>query len=153
MMENGTQCVWFGLLFVVYKASDNIFSAAETSGLLLKKAFCLKYCTNQRRFFGLILVQYTIEFQIGDRVLQRRKCWPNFFLCSCWQLELSSQGKFVVLEVDGSNGLVVGMQSQEPEEVLSGELRLALGGVLIDKDKMIVQVGLFSSQGSVKMSN
>uniref|UniRef100_A0A3Q3WMX3 Sex hormone-binding globulin n=1 Tax=Mola mola TaxID=94237 RepID=A0A3Q3WMX3_MOLML len=54
-------------------------------------------------------------------------------------LELSSQGKFVVLEVDGSNGLVVGMQSQEPEEVLSGELRLALGGVLIDKDKMIVQ--------------
>ncbi|XP_044040909.1 sex hormone-binding globulin isoform X2 [Siniperca chuatsi] len=52
---------------------------------------------------------------------------------------VSSQGKFVILEVDGSSGLVVGMQSKQPEEVLSGELRLALGGVLMDKEKLIVQ--------------
>ena len=96
---------------------------------------------------------HTVEFHIDDRVLKQSKFWPNSLLCSCWQLELSSQGKFVVLEVDGSNGLVVGMQNQEPEEDLSGELRLALGGVLIDKDGMIVQVGLFSSPGSVNMSN
>lgn len=56
------------------------------------------------------------------------------------KLEVSNQGRFVILEVDGSNGLVVGMQSKEMEEVHSGELRLALGGVLIDKEKMIVQV-------------
>ncbi|XP_044040908.1 sex hormone-binding globulin isoform X1 [Siniperca chuatsi] len=54
-------------------------------------------------------------------------------------LQVSSQGKFVILEVDGSSGLVVGMQSKQPEEVLSGELRLALGGVLMDKEKLIVQ--------------
>lgn len=48
----------------------------------------------------------------------------------------------MILEVDGSNRLVVGMQSKE-EEMVTGELRLALGGVLIDKEKMIVQVRLF----------
>lgn len=59
------------------------------------------------------------------------------------QLEVSSQGRFVVLEADGSNKLVVGLQPKEPEGVLSGELRLALGGVLIDEEHMMVQVGLF----------
>ncbi|KAM9335569.1 sex hormone-binding globulin [Symphorus nematophorus] len=54
-------------------------------------------------------------------------------------LEVSNQGKFVVLVVDGSNRLVVGMKSKLTEEVLSGELRLALGGSLINKEKMIVQ--------------
>ncbi|XP_071316156.1 sex hormone-binding globulin isoform X2 [Trachinotus anak] len=54
-------------------------------------------------------------------------------------LEVSNHGKFVILEVDGSSGLVVGMQSKQSEEVISGKLRLALGGILIDKDKMIVQ--------------
>lgn len=56
------------------------------------------------------------------------------------KLEVSNHGKFVLLEVDGSNGLLVGMQSKLMEEVMSGELRLALGGILIDKEKMIVQV-------------
>lgn len=44
------------------------------------------------------------------------------------------------LEVDGSSGLVVGMQSKQTQEVMSGALRLALGGVLIDKERLIVQV-------------
>uniref|UniRef100_A0A3P9M300 Sex hormone-binding globulin n=1 Tax=Oryzias latipes TaxID=8090 RepID=A0A3P9M300_ORYLA len=54
-------------------------------------------------------------------------------------LEVSNQGKFVILEVDGSTGLKVGMQSQQTEEVISGGLRLALGGILIEKEKLIVQ--------------
>ncbi|KAF6715852.1 Sex hormone-binding globulin [Oryzias melastigma] len=54
-------------------------------------------------------------------------------------LEVSNQEKFVILEVDGSTGLKVGMQSQQTEEVMSGGLRLALGGILIEKEKMIVQ--------------
>ncbi|XP_068163871.1 sex hormone-binding globulin [Antennarius striatus] len=54
-------------------------------------------------------------------------------------LEVSNQGMFVLLEVDGSDQLVVGMQSQNSEEVRSGELRLALGGILIDNDRMMVQ--------------
>ncbi|KAF3697919.1 Sex hormone-binding globulin [Channa argus] len=56
-------------------------------------------------------------------------------------LEVSNQGKFVILTVDGSSGLEVGMQSNQPEQVLSGELRLALGGILINKEKLIVQFG------------
>ncbi|KAM4536971.1 sex hormone-binding globulin [Odontesthes bonariensis] len=54
-------------------------------------------------------------------------------------LEVSNHEKFVILDVDGSTGLVVGMQSTEGGEVLSGALRLALGGILINKEKMIVQ--------------
>ncbi|XP_068444537.1 sex hormone-binding globulin [Clinocottus analis] len=54
-------------------------------------------------------------------------------------LEVSNQDPFVILEVDGSNKMVVGMQSKETVEIFSGELRLALGGILIDKEKMIVQ--------------
>ncbi|MEQ2236633.1 hypothetical protein ILYODFUR_014667, partial [Ilyodon furcidens] len=54
-------------------------------------------------------------------------------------VDLSNQGKFVILEVDSSPGLVVGMHSKQTKEVISGELRLALGGILTTKDKMIVQ--------------
>ncbi|XP_076017608.1 sex hormone-binding globulin [Genypterus blacodes] len=55
-------------------------------------------------------------------------------------LEVSSQGRFVVLDVDGSQALVVGMQSEKiKDRVLKGEMRLALGGILIDEEKLIVQ--------------
>ncbi|XP_053198989.1 sex hormone-binding globulin [Scomber japonicus] len=54
-------------------------------------------------------------------------------------LEVSNDGNFVILEVDGSNGLVVSLMSKDMEEVIAGELRLALGGLLIDKEKMVVQ--------------
>lgn len=54
-------------------------------------------------------------------------------------LEVSNQGKFVLLKVDGAMGLEVGMQSKVTREVISGELRLALGGILINKDQLIVQ--------------
>lgn len=56
-------------------------------------------------------------------------------------LEVSNQGQFVILDVDGSQGLVVGLQSKQTDEDLAGELRLALGGILISTDKMIVQFG------------
>ncbi|KAM6894742.1 sex hormone-binding globulin [Lycodopsis pacificus] len=56
-----------------------------------------------------------------------------------WHIvEVSNQDPFVILEVDGSNRMEVGMQSKETNEVLSGELRLALGGILVDKEKLIV---------------
>ncbi|KAL6118572.1 shbg [Pungitius sinensis] len=56
-------------------------------------------------------------------------------------LEVSNQEPFVILEVDGSNRMVVGMQSKQTMEILSGELRLALGGILMDKEQMFVQLG------------
>ncbi|KAM4714755.1 LOW QUALITY PROTEIN: sex hormone-binding globulin [Anableps anableps] len=54
-------------------------------------------------------------------------------------LDVSNKEKFVVLEVDGAPGLVVGMHSKQTKEVISGQLRLALGGILISKDKLIVE--------------
>lgn len=68
------------------------------------------------------------------------------FTCFCapggTKLEVSNQGRFVILEVDGSKGLVLGMESTEKED-LSGDLRLALGGILINTNRLIVQVGQF----------
>lgn len=78
-------------------------------------------------------------------MMQHMNCRLNGFCASgATKLGVSNQGGFVILEVDGSNRLVVGMKSKE-EEMLTGELRLALGGVLIDKEKMIVQVRLFQT--------
>ncbi|KAM9425725.1 sex hormone-binding globulin [Pholidichthys leucotaenia] len=54
-------------------------------------------------------------------------------------LEVSSHGKFVILEVDGMGGMAVGMQTKQTEGI-EGDLRLALGGILIDKEKMFVEV-------------
>lgn len=48
----------------------------------------------------------------------------------------------MILEMDGSDKLVVGMRPAEQEQVLSGELRLALGGILIKSDHLMVPVGL-----------
>lgn len=61
------------------------------------------------------------------------------------KLEVSNLGHFVILEMDGSDKLVVGMRPAQQEEVLSGELRLALGGILINSDHMMVPVGLLSA--------
>ncbi|KAM4612167.1 sex hormone-binding globulin [Polymixia lowei] len=54
-------------------------------------------------------------------------------------LGLSSIEKFVILEVDGSKALVVGLGSEVTDEFVSGELRLALGGILVDRSELIVQ--------------
>ncbi|XP_039899379.1 sex hormone-binding globulin [Simochromis diagramma] len=54
-------------------------------------------------------------------------------------MEVSNQDKFVNLEVDGTGGLVVGIHSKQMEEAIYGKLRLALGGMLISKEKMVVQ--------------
>lgn len=68
--------------------------------------------------------------------------WMLLVLHGASQLEVSNQNNFVILNVDGSKGLVVGMggPSKQTEEVQTGELRLALGGILIDKEKMMIQV-------------
>ncbi|KAK5848356.1 hypothetical protein PBY51_005978 [Eleginops maclovinus] len=56
-------------------------------------------------------------------------------------LEVSNQDDFVILDVDGSKGLVVGMggPAKQTEDSHAGVLRLALGGILIDKGKMMIQ--------------
>lgn len=59
----------------------------------------------------------------------------------------------MILEVDGFSGLEVGMQSKQTQEVIFGELRLALGGILINKDKLIVQVLKRDSPISVRRNH
>lgn len=54
-------------------------------------------------------------------------------------MEVSNQGKFVALKVDGTQPLTVGLQPRMEEEDLQGPLRLALGGILINREKMLVQ--------------
>ncbi|XP_051770873.1 sex hormone-binding globulin [Ctenopharyngodon idella] len=51
-------------------------------------------------------------------------------------LELRSEGKFVVLEVNNKAELVVGLHSNLTEDELTGKIRLALGGMLVDKQKL-----------------
>lgn len=53
-------------------------------------------------------------------------------------LEVSNQGKFVILVVDGTQPLIAGLQPKMKEEALAGALRLALGGILINTEKMLV---------------
>lgn len=55
---------------------------------------------------------------------------------------MSNYGDFVILEMDGSDKLVVRMHPMDPQEVLSGELRLAVGGILINAGQLMVPVGL-----------
>ncbi|XP_028331039.1 sex hormone-binding globulin [Gouania willdenowi] len=54
-------------------------------------------------------------------------------------LEVSNQGQFVILEVDGSDGLTVGMQSKDYQDVIGGHLRLAVGGILISREELSIQ--------------
>ncbi|XDV44524.1 hypothetical protein PO909_012789 [Leuciscus waleckii] len=51
-------------------------------------------------------------------------------------LELRSEGKFVVLEVNNKAELVVGLHSKLAEEELTGKIRLAVGGMLVDKQML-----------------
>ncbi|XP_057214894.1 sex hormone-binding globulin isoform X2 [Triplophysa rosa] len=51
-------------------------------------------------------------------------------------LELRSEGKFVVLEVNNNPELVVGLRSELTEDELTGKIRLGLGGMLVDKQKL-----------------
>ncbi|XP_053714904.1 sex hormone-binding globulin [Synchiropus splendidus] len=51
-------------------------------------------------------------------------------------LEVSNQGNYVILEVDGVKELVMGLHSQQPDDVIYTKLRLGLGGILIDSDRV-----------------
>ncbi|XP_053495349.1 sex hormone-binding globulin [Ictalurus furcatus] len=53
------------------------------------------------------------------------------------KLELRSEGKYVVVEINDKAELVVGMESDQTEDVLTGKIRLALGGMLVDKKRLL----------------
>ncbi|XP_036404246.1 sex hormone-binding globulin isoform X2 [Megalops cyprinoides] len=53
------------------------------------------------------------------------------------KIELRSEGRFVVLELDGEVALVVGLHSQQTQADLSGQIRLSLGGILITEQRLL----------------
>lgn len=59
------------------------------------------------------------------------------FFPLCYQLELRSEGKYVVVGINNKVELVVGMESDQTEEVLTGKIRLALGGMLVDQKRLL----------------
>uniref|UniRef100_A0AAY4AR12 Sex hormone-binding globulin n=1 Tax=Denticeps clupeoides TaxID=299321 RepID=A0AAY4AR12_9TELE len=57
------------------------------------------------------------------------------------KMELRSEGMLVVLEVDNKKELVVGLHSKEAQANMTGYIRLALGGILVDEKKLVFQFG------------
>lgn len=43
----------------------------------------------------------------------------------------------MVVEINDKAELVVGMESDQTEDVLTGKIRLALGGMLVDKKRLL----------------
>lgn len=66
-------------------------------------------------------------------------------------MELRSEEKYVVVEINNKVELVVGMKSDQTDEMLDGKIRLALGGMLVDQTRLLHPVSqttfhvLFSS--------
>uniref|UniRef100_A0A4W5JC82 Sex hormone-binding globulin n=1 Tax=Hucho hucho TaxID=62062 RepID=A0A4W5JC82_9TELE len=90
-------------------------------------------------WFVLILRNGIPEMQIGKAdILVSVQGGPKLNDGKWHLVEISSQGDFVVLEVDGQKGLVVGLKSKETVEVLTGQIRLALGGILVSLDKLLI---------------
>ncbi|KAG7464670.1 hypothetical protein MATL_G00167880 [Megalops atlanticus] len=53
------------------------------------------------------------------------------------KIELRSEGRSVVLELDGVVALVVGLHSQKTQTDLTGQMRLSLGGILITEQRLL----------------
>ncbi|TRY99354.1 hypothetical protein DNTS_014894 [Danionella cerebrum] len=88
-------------------------------------------------WFVLSLRDGIPEMQIGKAdILVSVKGGRKLNDGSWYLLELRSEGKFVVLEVNNEVELVVGLHSKLAEEELTGKIRLALGGMLVDKHKL-----------------
>lgn len=89
-------------------------------------------------WFVLCLRNGFPEMQIGKAdILVSAAGGPKLNDGKWHQLGLSSVGKFVVLEVDGKKALVVGLESKQTEDVMTGQIRLALGGILVDEKKLV----------------
>lgn len=103
----------------------------------------------------LIYNTLNVHYNIADLCHEAGTLGLNSSCFSCasdaTKLEVSNDGNFVILEVDGSNGLVVSLESKDMEEVIGGDLRLAVGGILINPKEMAVQVQLVCSVQSPKL--
>lgn len=53
------------------------------------------------------------------------------FVSPSLKVQLRSEGQSVVLEVNGTKALVVGLHSQHAQQDTMGVIRLSLGGILV----------------------
>lgn len=52
-------------------------------------------------------------------------------------MTLRSEEKYVVVEINDKVELIIGMESTQMEKVLTGTIRLALGGMLVDQKRLL----------------
>ncbi|TTA26192.1 Sex hormone-binding globulin [Bagarius yarrelli] len=91
-----------------------------------------------RDWFVLSLRDGIPEVQIGKaNVLVSVKGGPKLNDGVWHHLELRSEGKYVVVEINNKVELVVGMESDQTDDVLTGKIRLALGGMLVDQKRLM----------------
>ncbi|KAG7324803.1 hypothetical protein KOW79_011119 [Hemibagrus wyckioides] len=89
-------------------------------------------------WFVLSLRDGIPEVQIGKaNILVSVKGGPKLNDGVWHKLELRSEGKYVVVEINNKVELVVGMESDQTEDVLTGKIRLALGGMLVDPKRLL----------------
>ncbi|KAM9462054.1 sex hormone-binding globulin [Clarias gariepinus] len=89
-------------------------------------------------WFVLSLRDGIPEVQIGKaNMLVSVKGGPRLNDGAWHKLELRSEGKYVVVEINHKVELMVGMESDQTDDVLTGKLRLALGGMLVDQKKLL----------------
>ncbi|XP_072524206.1 sex hormone-binding globulin [Salminus brasiliensis] len=89
-------------------------------------------------WFVLLLRDGTPEMQIGKaNILVSVKGGPKLNDGAWHKLELRSEGKYVVLEVNNKVELVVGLESEQTEDKLTGTIRLALGGMLVNEKRLL----------------
>ncbi|KAL7869481.1 hypothetical protein AOLI_G00134690 [Acnodon oligacanthus] len=91
-----------------------------------------------RDWFVLSLRDGIPEMQIGKaNILVSVKGGPKLNDGAWHNLELRNEGKYVVLEVNNKVELVVGLESAMTENVLTGIIRLGLGGMLVDPERLL----------------
>ncbi|KAI5616027.1 sex hormone-binding globulin precursor [Silurus asotus] len=89
-------------------------------------------------WFVLSLRDGIPEVQIGKaNMLVSVKGGPKLNDGAWHKLELRSEGKYVVVEINNQAKLELGMKSDQTDEVLTGKIRLALGGMLVDQKKLL----------------
>ncbi|XP_066518778.1 sex hormone-binding globulin [Hoplias malabaricus] len=89
-------------------------------------------------WFVLSLHDGIPEMQIGKaNILVSVKGGPKLNDGAWHKLELRSEGKYIILDINNKVELMVGLESELIQDVVTGNIRLALGGILVDKTKLL----------------
>ncbi|XP_010886196.2 sex hormone-binding globulin [Esox lucius] len=94
---------------------------------------------NGKDWFILALKDGIPEMQIGKAdILVSMHGGPKINDGKWHLLEISNNGDFVRLNVDSQKEVIVGLKSKMTESVLQGQIRLAIGGILVSPENLLV---------------